>query len=506
MGKQYFLGIDIGTYESKGVIIDEDCHVIASHEVEHEMLNPAPNCFEHEPEKVWWGDFCRISRALLDKAGLCGKDIAAVGSSALGADLVPVDEHCVAMRNAILYGIDARAKEEICELNRMFTPEEILAFNGRPLCSNDIPPKMLWLKHHEPDIHERAYKLITGSTYLTAKLTGRYVVDRFLGMGAFAPLYHPETLQPWDRYVPLFCRADQLAEIGDTTDIAGTVTAQAAEATGLAEGTPVIVGADDSGAEAISTGVLEKGDLMLQIGSSLYLIGLTDKLIRETRCWKGGFLIPGTYSVQGGTNAAGTLTRWYRDQLFPDAVAEGKESGANAYMLMLRGLREVPPGSDGLLTLPYIAGERTPLNDPDARGVIFGLTIQHTRAHLYRSALESIGYSVRQHLEIFRENQVEINRIYVAGGGTKNELWMQIIADICGCRLYTAGASVGAAFGDAMMAAIGIGRFSGFPALREYIYPGREYVPNQENRAVYDRCYKRFCQLYRLTADMMHDQ
>ena len=504
MAEQYFLGIDVGTYESKGVIIDRECRVVAFHFEKHGMENPAPNHFEHDAEAVWWGDFCKISKALLEKAGIDSRKIAAVGASALGADLLAVDKNCTPLRKAILYGIDARANKEIAYLNNYYGTDLVLEFNGRPLCSNDIPPKMLWLKNNEPEIHKSACKLITGSTYLTAKLTGRYVIDRFLGLGSFSPLYNPETLRPDSEYLDMFCRADQLAEVGDTVDIADGVTASAAVQTGLLEGTPVIVGGDDSVAEAISTGVLEEGDLMLQFGSSLYLIGITGRIVHDTRIWSSGFIIPGTYTVQGGTNAAGTLTRWYRDNIFFDALEREEKTGENAYQTMMEGIGAIPVGSGGLITLPYIAGERTPINDPEAKGILCGLSISHTRKHMYRSALESIGYSVAQHLDIFRENGVNIKNVFAAGGGTKNKEWLQIIADICGCNIMTGDVTIGAAFGDAAMAAIGSGYISGFEALRNYISPQSKFVPDRQNHSEYKKYRAMYDSLYHATKDIVH--
>ena len=204
MNPVYFLGIDIGTYESKGVIIDDSCNVVAVHTEKHGLENPKPNHFEHDAEAVWWGDFCKISKALLEKSKLKNTRIAAVGASTLGADLLTVDENCRPLRKAIVYGIDARANKEIEYLYKWFGEETVLEFNGRPLCSNDIPPKILWLKNNEPEIHRKAYKFLTGSSYVTAKLTGSYVIDRFLGFGAFTPLYNPHTGGIDMKYCPLF--------------------------------------------------------------------------------------------------------------------------------------------------------------------------------------------------------------------------------------------------------------------------------------------------------------
>lgn len=504
MGKKYFLGVDIGTFESKGLLMDENCEVVATHAERHEMENPAPNHFEMDAEAVWWGDFCKISRALLEKTGISNGDIQCVGVSTMGAGLVPVDEDCMPLLKAIPYGIDARAEKEIEAMYEKYGEEEVLRFNGRPLCANDVPPKILWIRNHYPEIYEKAHKFLTGSSFMTAKLTGKYVIDRFLGYGGFTPLYDPDAGTVNEKYCRDFCRPEQLAELHDNTDIVGTVTAKAAAQTGLLEGTPVITGADDSGAEAISTGILEVGDLMIQLGSTLYFIGIADHLAHDRRIWSGGFLIPKTNSVQGGTNAAGTLTRWYRDNLFFDALALEKEGGPDAYETMMEGLAEIPAGSDGLITLPYIAGERTPINDPKAKGVIFGLSVQHTRTHLYHSALESIGYSIANHLAIFRENDAPPKRIFAVGGGTKNPIWMQMIADITGENIHTANVTIGAAYGDALLAAIATGHIEKFADIRKYITEGVCYKPNPENHEAYKKYHRIFNQLYENTKELMH--
>lgn len=503
MSKAYFMGIDTGTFESKGVIIDSECNVIAQHTAAHGMENPAPGHYEHDAEAVWWHDFCLISNALLKESGVDPKDILSVGASALGADCLPVDEHCRPLRKAILYGIDARATDEMAQLTELYGEKQIKEWYGRPLCSSDVMPKILWVKNKEPEVYAKTYKFLTGSSYITAKLTGRYVVDRFLGLASFNPLYHadgtpnPETCKP-------ICRPDQLAEVLNTVEVAGGVTKQAAAETGLAEGTPVIVGTDDSGAEAISTGVLTPGDMMLQFGSSIYMILCADRLVNDDRIWREEFIIPNTFDVSAGTNTAGTLTRWLRDNVYTDLLAAEKAGGENAYAAMPAGADKIPAGSEGLVVLPYLAGERTPINDPLARGVVFGLTLAHTRTHLYRASLEGVAYSVNQHFKIFEENKVQINKIMAVGGGTKNPLWMQIVADVTGKEIRTAGVTIGASFGDAMMAAMGIHYFSSFADLGKIIKPGVTYHPDMEKHEAYKKYQAIFDKLYVETKDLMH--
>jgi xylulokinase len=502
MQPTYFIGIDVGTFESKGVLIDRDCRIVASHTEKHEIENPRPNVFEHDAEAVWWGDFCKISRALLEKSGVASTQIACVGTSALGADCLPVDAECRPLRKAILYGIDARADEEIAWLTAYYGPQQVAALFGRPLCSSDVAPKILWIKNHEPEVYRKTAKFLTATSYITAKLTGEYVIDKFL-INTFAPAYRADGLIDAEACA-LFCRPDQLAACRGTTEIAGRVTVQAARETGLAAGTPVLPGTDDAGAEAISTGVFKPGDMMVMIGSTCYMIYCSDRLVIDPRLWHDEFIIPGAYSISAGTNTAGTLTRWFRDTLFLDAVAEQEASGRNAYEAMLDRLDQIPPGSDGLITLPYFAGERTPINDPLAKGVIFGLKLNHTRDHLYKSALEGVGFSIAQHLDILQEHHLPVDKIMAVGGGALNKPWLQIIADITGQPIQTASVTLGAAYGDALMASLGCGAYSDFAAFEEIVRPALTIQPDARNWGPYQSSRKIFDQLYLATKDLMH--
>ncbi len=506
MSKAYFMGIDTGTNSSKGVLIDEKGEILATHSVSHEMTNPAPGHYEHDAEKDWWGDFCIISNALIEKAEIDPEDILAIGTSALGADCLPVDEDCRPLRKAILYGIDARATDEMEELTKRFGEEQIRKWFGRPLCSSDVMPKILWIKNKEPEVYARTYKFITASTYLTAKLTGNYVIDRFLGMASFNPLYGADE-KPVLKLCEGICRPDQLAEIHEANDVVGYVTKKASEETGLATGTPVLTGTDDSGAEAISVGVVSPGKMMIQLGSSVYMILGTKELIDDERLWREQFIVPGLCDISAGTNTAGSLTKWYRDELYGDALAREKEGQGDAYIHMMEGIEEIAPGSEGLITLPYWAGERTPINDPQAKGVIFGLNLSHTRAHMYRSALEGVAYSINQQLDLMKAHDIVIDQIFVTGGGTLNEVWMQIIADVLGQEISTPKITIGACFGDALMAASAL-KYPGFESygdLLRYIRPGKIYMPNMRKHEIYRKYQSVYDRLYESLRDLMHE-
>jgi len=500
---KYYVGIDIGTYETKGVLIDDKSRIISTAVCKHNIETPFPGWYEHDAEQVWWRDFCAVSQTLLSKANIGAGEIAGVGASTLGSDCLPVDAQCRPLRKAILYGIDSRAQQEIAEMTEYYGKDRVKALFGRPICTGDVAAKILWLKHHEPEVYYKTYKFLTGASYITAKLTGEYVVDQFLSRASFRPLYTKDGAID-EIECKMYCRPDQLAQPRVVTDIAGHVSAAAARETGLPEGTPVITGTGDSTAEAISVGVLEAGDMMLQFGSTLFIYCATDHLVEDDRIRGNCFTIPNLFSIAAGTNTCGTLTRWYRDELFPDAVAREEDGGTNAFEAMLEGLETVPAGSDGLIMLPYFAGERTPINDPNAKGAIFGLKLSHTRAHLYRSALESVGYSIAQHIDILRECGVAPSRIMAVGGGAKNRLWMQMIADIIGLPIHISEVSIGASFGDALMAALGTGRFQSFSDLRSAIHLKETLRPNPDNFDIYQRFRAIYQRLYLQTKDLMH--
>ena len=246
---------------------------------------------------------------------------------------------------------------------------------------------------------------------------------------------------------------------------------------------------------------------MLQLGSSVYMILGTEGLVDDEQLWREEFIVPGLCDISAGTNTAGSLTKWYRDTLFPDAKALEGEGGPDAYQSMLAGVADIAPGSDGLITLPYFAGERTPVNDPLARGILFGLTLGHTRAHLYRSALEGVGYSIAQQIARMRSHEnVKIDRIIAVGGGTLNPVWMQIIADILGTPICTPEITLGACFGDAMMAALAVKHpgFESYDRLTRYIREGTVYTPNPESHSVYAQYQALYNQLYPATAELAH--
>ncbi len=504
---KYLLGVDVGTHETKGILIDLNYRPVAEHAVGHHISNPRPQFYEMDAEGVWWREFCEIVPALMKKAGIEAKDIVGVGVSVMGCDCIPVDEDCHPLRPAILYGIDARASEQIQRLIDTYGEKGVFDMFGHIPRSDDIAPKILWIRDNEPKVYEHTYKFLTGSSYMAAKLTGQYKIDRFLAAASFQPIYD-ETGNYHQTYGPLFARADQMAEAADVTDLAGHVTRNAAIESGLAEGTPVIVGTGDSTAESIAAGLMTPGTLFVQFGSTLFYIFCVNRELKaNTQDHFPGsslFTIPGKYAVGGGTNCAGALTEWVRNHFYQPELNEEPCGGQNAYSIMAKEASDITPGSDGLIILPYLFGERSPINDPLARGVMFGLTGKHTRAHFARAALEASAYSLGSHIRLFRKHHLDPTEVIIAGGGTKNLVWMQITADVIGLPVRLASDWQTACYGDACMAAIGAGLLSDFAELKTVMPESRLVMPQVENTQFYQKYQDIYEALYQNTAELMH--
>jgi xylulokinase len=495
MKRRLLLGIDIGSYSSKGALVRESGEIVATASAEHELALPRPGHVEHDAEKVWWQDFRVICRTLLSSSGEDPRAIAGIGVSTISPAIVAVDENGMALRPAILYGIDTRATREI---------EELRALTGAELSSQSASPKVMWIRRNEPQVWKRARRIVNGSGYLVLRLTGASVIDVY-DATLFAPFFDP-AMRTWSpALAATVAPVEMMPRPAWTCEIAGTVSAAAARETGLAEGTPVITGTADAAAEAISAGLTDAGDMMVMYGSSTFFILRTAELREPKGFWGTRFLEHGTYAVAGGTATAGSLTRWFRDTFAPAEAAAERAGGPNAYGALAELAASSPAGSRGLVVLPYFSGERTPLHDPDARGMVFGLTLSHTRADVYRAILESVGYSIRHNIESLGEVGCRASRILAIGGGTRNPAWMQTVSDIAGITQVIPNQQIGGCYGDAFLAGIGVGMFRDTGEANRWVRPGRTIVPDPGTRARYDVMFRIYRELYTNNARAMRE-
>jgi xylulokinase len=500
--KKYYLGVDIGTYESKGAIVDGAGKVMAVASVAHGLSMPQPGWAEHDADATWWHDFTQLSRTLLSTSGLPAASIAGVGLSTIAPCVLPVDAEGQPLRPAILYGIDTRASAEVEELEAHFGREEIFRHSGVILGSQQTGPKIRWLQNHEPEVWAKTAGIMSGTSYLTFRLTGTAFLDHYTA-STYAPMYDPETCRWSDRFCRDVVNPAMLPRLAWSGEVVGEVSRQAAAETGLAAGTPVVCGTADAAAEALSGGVAQPGSLMLMYGSSLFFIAPVGVRASTRVLWPSSFLFPGSFALAGGMSTAGSITRWFRDSFGQQELAAQDSGGKNAYEALAAFASESEPGAGGLVALPYFYGERTPIHDPDACGLIFGLTLRSSRADVYRALLESVAYGIRHNLESLAEIASLPDTITAVGGGTKNRLWMQIVSDATGIPQKIYPGNPGACYGDAFLAALGTGGVSSPSALDSWL-PVPEFIrPESVNRPVYDTRYATFLSLYTANRELM---
>ncbi len=484
------IGIDLGTASSKGVLTTADGTVVATavRSRPHSMVMPRPTWAEVDPDAVWWEDVVSISQELLPQAR--GAQLAGVCVSGVGPCLVLCDEQDRPVRPAILYGIDMRAGAEITELNERLGAQAVFERCGKQLSSQAVGPKMMWLARHEPRQWQRGRRWFNSSSYVVRRLTGAYVLDHQTASQC-DPLYDiaaRDWFEPWLGMVAEHLHSPRLVWPGE---VVGTITAPAARRTGLPVGTPVCAGTVDAWAEAFSAGVRRPGDLMLMYGSTMFVIqALAEQAAKHPALWMTTGVDRDTYTLAAGMATSGLLASWVSDLVGGLGFAELASEAAR-----------VPAGSGGLLVLPYFAGERTPVFDVRARGVLAGLTLRHTRAHLYRAVYEGIAFGVRQILELFDPVPDSAGRVVAVGGGTRDGLWPQIVSDVTGRTQVLPVQTIGACYGDALLAAIGAGLVE---PEADWAVCDREVIPDHANRGIYDELYRSYLQLYPATRPAVH--
>jgi xylulokinase len=496
---ELLLGIDIGTYSSKGALCRPNGEVVADARVDHGMSVPQPGYAEHDADLVWWADFTALARLLCGKVPP-GDRIAGVAASAIGPCLLPVDDQGRPLRPGILYGVDVRATTQIAGLEARYGREALFSLGGMRLTSQAIGPKILWLREHEPETYQRAARFHTASSYVVFRLTGEHVIDRHTA-SHFNPLIDLDRLAWDDRFADGIVSADQLPALRWSDEIAGHVTPAAAAATGIPIDTPVTAGAVDALAEAVSVGVVRPGDLMLMYGSTAFLILVTEAPRTHPDLWATAGAFPGQHALAAGMATTGSATTWFRDQLGRDLAADA----GDGYGRLADEAATSPVGANGLLFLPYLSGERTPLHDPDARGVIAGLSLAHSRGDLYRALLEGTAFGIRHILETMRASGAAIERVVAVGGGATSRLWLEIVSNVAGISQLVPAQTVGASYGDAFLAGVATGVVDDVSALdRDWVRMTGRIDPTPATASAYDEFYALFGELYRGSAATVH--
>lgn len=501
----YMMGIDVGTTGTRAVIVRPDGHVVSAATSAHEpMRMPKPGWAEQDPGN-WWQAALAAVRSTLQQAGLQGADIAAVGLSGQMHGVALLDKANAVLRPAIIW-CDQRSQAQCDWITSKVGRSRLIQLVSNPALTGFSAPKLLWIRDHQPEIYERAAHFLLPKDFVRFKLTGQFATDVSDASGT---LLFDVAHRRWSNEIleSLQIERDLLPRVHESPEVTGEISSETALLSGLRSGTPVVAGAGDQAASAVGNGIVSPGLTSATLGTSGVIFAYTGspKLDPGGRIHTFCHAVPGKWHVMGVTQGAGLSLRWFREQLGESESWYARQVDADPYEIIIEEARKVPPGSDGLLFLPYLMGERTPHLDAEARGMWFGLTASHTRGHLIRAILEGVAFSLRDSLEIFKDMEIPVNQIRASGGGSRSSLWRQIQADIYGKDLVTLFESEGSAFGAALLAGVGGGIYRSVAEAAEQAIQIRERVaPNPENARLYDQLYPVYQGLYPAVRNLAH--
>lgn len=446
----YFLGIDTSTTSSKALLIDENGEVISVASNPHTLQTPNPLWSEQDPRE-WWDAVATSIKSVLEKAGIGGEGIAAVGLTGQMHGLVLLDESGKVLRPAILWN-DQRTQRQCDEIHRRIGKEKFVQITGNVALTGFTAPKILWVKENEPEVYAKAKHVLLPKDYVRYKLTGEYAMDKADGAGT---VLFDLKKRNWSDEVltALDIPHTWMPNTFEGTEFTGYITEEAATLTGLKAGTPVAAGGGDQAAGAVGVGAVEPGIVGLTVGTSGVVFATTPSALIEPEGRLHAFChaVPGMWHFMGVMLSAAGSLQWYRDTLVPSLSFDD----------LLKEAEAIPAGSEGLQFLPYLSGERTPHPDPLARGAFIGLTLRHNRAHMTRAVLEGVAFGLKDSFVLIQNAGLgSITQVRASGGGTKGALWRRIMASVLEAELVTVNTAEGGAYGAALLAGVGAGQWT----------------------------------------------
>jgi xylulokinase len=487
-----FLGIDVGTGGTRAVVLDMEGRVVASATVEHQPFASPQVGWAEQDARDWWRASVAAVREVLSQGAVRAEDVEAVGLSGQMHGAVLLDKRDEVLRPSIIW-CDQRTEAQCRALTDKIGPARLIELTCNPALTGFTLPKMMWVREHEPDVWRRVRSVLLPKDYVRLQLTDEKATDVADASGT---LLFDVARRDWSREMMDAASIDErlLPRAYESHEITGSITAVAAEATGLRAGTPVVAGAGDQAAGAVGMGIVRAGTVSATIGTSGVVFAVTEQpsLDAGGRVHTFCHAIPGRWHVMGVTQAAGLSLRWFRDQF-----GAGPENGRDPYERLTEEAASVAPGAGGALWTPYLMGERTPHLDPHARASLVGLTASHTRAHIIRAILEGVAFSLRDTFEIFKEMNVPVETVRLGGGAARSALWRQIQADVYGREVTTVEAEEGAAYGAALLAGVGSGAWPTVDAACDSVVRVASVISPQPSAVeIMDQQYKAYRALY----------
>ncbi|KXA88562.1 actin [candidate division MSBL1 archaeon SCGC-AAA259D14] len=507
MSQEYFLGTDIGTLATKTIVVSSDGEIIGSSNEKYDVIQKNPTWAEQWPEVWEEGVYKSISKCL-DKADVSADEVRGISISGLyGGSGIPVDENFEPLHSCIIW-MDRRATSQVQWIMENIDIDEMFQITGNYVDTYYGFTKILWLKENKPSVWDKTHKLVPPSSYVEYKLTDNLAID-YSSAGNIGGIFDINELE-WSEVmceelgIPVEKMPEKLVR---SEDVVGEITSEASRKCGLKKGTPVIAGGIDAPMATLGAGAFERGDNVAMMGTSMCW-----GVIHEGENFSKKLVsMPHVADPEkkvytfGGAATAGAIVNWFKGQFGQMEEEVGKNTGIDPFKLLDMEAEDIPPGSEGLVVLPYFKGERCPIWDVNARGNVLGLTLYHTKAHLFRAFLEAVGYSLRHNIEVGGEMGLDVKDVCkIVGGISSSSLWTEILTDITGKKIVAPSGGVGAPLGNALLVGVGTDLFDDYDEIRSWIKSDEIFSPSKENQKIYDRYYEIYRKLYKDIKDDMH--
>lgn len=484
--KEYALGIDIGTTSVKVIMVSSEGYIVDETSVPHDLISDYPNWAEEDAD-IWWENTKIAVGHMYARHPDKMKGLKCIGCSGMVPAIVMLDKDDKPVRKTIQQN-DARAVEQISSITQIIDQDKLYRTTGGRTNQQHILPRLLWVKENEPEVWARTSCIMGSYDWITFLLTGRKSLEMNWAVesGAFdirTKQWLKDNLEQFGISTKLF------PEVKASMDIVGKTKAELEEVLGIPKGTPVIAGSADHVASTLAAGITEKGDLLIKFGGAGDILYCVDEIETSEKLFFDYHIVPDKYLLNGCMAASGSLVKWFTKDIT-------HQDSADVFAKLDAEAMKVPPASEGLIILPYFLGEKTPIFDPTARGVMFGLTLSHTNGHIFRAILEAVIYGFRHHIEVLRDMGYEPYRIMATNGGAKSKFWCQIAADVLGSTVRSYPSHPGSALGVAFLAGMSVGMFHKWDEIQNFLTDYRVFEPNPEAVKVYNKSYKIYRNVY----------
>lgn len=498
---QLLLGIDIGTSACKIAVFEKNGTVIAAGSGDYPVYYPQPGWAEQNPDE-WWTAVCETIKTLLQKNHIDAQEIAGVGIDGQSWSAIPIDQEGNVLANTPIW-MDTRAQDICDRINREIGEENIFALTGNSLQPSYTTAKILWYKENLPQMYEKIDKILQSNAFIAYRLTGTLSHDMSQGYGVHCfdmknGCWNDEMCEKMG--IPI----SFLPELVPSHQVVGTVTPKAAEKTGLAVGTPVVAGGLDAACGTLGAGVIHVGETQEQGGQAGGMSICIEEYAADPRLILGAHVVPGQWLLQGGTVGGGGVMRWFEKEFAGYEREIADRVGKSPLDQLNEIAQETPPGSDGVVFLPYMAGERSPIWDPNAKGVYYGLDFNKTKGHMVRAAMEGVAFSLKHNLDIAEDTGAKVEELRAMGGSANSLLWTQIKSDITGKPIVVPSSDTATTLGAVILAGVGVGVYKDFEeAVHMTVKLTRRHEPDMEKHRLYQKNYETYLELYESLKGLM---